>query len=204
MKTNKHLLLYVSRSLLFLIVAVVISCNKKFDAPPSYMPPNITANTSIAALKAMHTSGNADSITADAIIEGVVIANDSSGNFYKQIILQDSSGGIAVNIDDYNLYSSFPIGRKVYVKLNGLFINDDGGLMYIGTSPDAGGKLSGIPSMLKDKYLIKGDLNMPVVPTDVSIDDLKSDNDKYAYMLIRLSNFEVKDSGYCQRHMRMQ
>jgi hypothetical protein len=192
MKTNKHLLLYVSFSLLLFIVAVVISCNRKFDAPPSYIPPDISANTSIAALKAMHRQGNADSITTDVIIEGVVTANDSSGNFYKQIILQDSTGGIAVNIDDYNLYSSFPIGRKVYVKLDGLFINDDGGLMYIGTSPDAGGKLAGIPSMLKDKYLIKGDLNVPVAPTDVSVDDLKSNNDKYAYMLIRLNNFEVK------------
>jgi hypothetical protein len=192
MKTNKHSLLYGSCSLLLLIVAAVISCNKKFDAPPSYIPPDITANITIAALKATHTSGNADSIITDAIIEGVVIANDSSGNFYKQIILQDSTGGIAVNIDDYNLYSSFPVGRKVYMKLNSLFINDDGGLMYIGTSPDAGGKLAGIPSRLKDKYLIKGDLNVPVVPTDVSVDDLKNDNTKYAYMLIRLSNFEVK------------
>src|SRR3954471_19784671 len=172
MKTNKHLLLYVSSSLLLVFVAVVISCNKKFDTPPPYIPPDITANTTIAALKATHTSGNADSIITDAIIEGVVIANDSSGNFYKQIILQDSTGGVAVNLDDNNLYSSFPIGRKVYVKLNGLYMNDDGGLIYIGTSPDAGGKLSGIPSRLKDKYLIKGDLNVPVVPTDVSIDDL--------------------------------
>src|SRR5438270_10618728 len=145
MKTNKHLLIYVSSSLLLFIFAVVISCNKKFDAPPSYIPPDITANISIAALKTIHTLGNADSITTDAIIEGVVIANDSSGNFYKQIILQDSTGGIAINVDDYNLYSSFPIGRKVYVKLNGLFINDDGGLMYIGTSPDAGGRWQVLP-----------------------------------------------------------
>src|SRR4051812_5782056 len=192
MKTNKHLLLYVSCSLLLLIVVAVLSCNKKFDAPPAYIPPDIIANTSIEALKAMHTPGNADSITTDVIIAGVVIANDSSGNFYKQIVLQDSTGGIAVNIDDYNLYTSFPIGRKVYVKLNGLYMNDDGGLVYIGTSPDAGGKLAGIPSKLKDKCLIKGDLNMPITPMDVSVQDLKSNNDKYAYTLIRLSNFEVK------------
>src|SRR5439155_23583591 len=123
-----------------------------------------------------HTSGNADSITTDAIIAGVVIANDSSGNFYKHIILQDSTGGIAVNIDDYNLFTSYPVGRKIYVKLKGLFINDDGWLVYIGTSPDAGGKLAGIPSKVKDKYVIKGELNVPVVPTDVSVQDLKNNN----------------------------
>jgi len=192
MKTNKHLFLYVICSSLFLIIVVAISCNKKFDAPPAYIPPDIIANTSISALKTMHTSGHADSIITDAIIAGVVIANDSSGNFYKQIILQDSTGGIAVNIDDYNLYTSYPIGRKVYVKMNGLFINDDGGLVYIGTSPDAGGKLAGISSKVKEKYVIKGELNVPVVPTDVSVQDLKNNNDKYGYLLIRLNNFEVK------------
>lgn len=192
MKRSKHLLIYSTISLLALGVGLILSCNKKFDAPPGYIPPDISANTSIAALKAMHTPGNADSIVTDVIIAGVVIANDSSGNFYKQIILQDSTGGIAISIDDYNLYTSYPIGRKVYIKANGLYMNDDGGLMYIGTSPDAGGKLAGIPSRLRDKYVIKGELNVSVALTDVSIQDLKSDNDKYAYTLIRLNNFEVK------------
>lgn len=109
MKRNKFLLLYSSILLLLITLFIAISCNKKFDAPPVYIPPDITANTTIAALKAMHTPANADSIKTDLIIAGVVIANDSSGNFYKQIIIQDSTGGIAVSIDDYNLYTSFPI-----------------------------------------------------------------------------------------------
>ncbi|TKK71795.1 lamin tail domain-containing protein [Ilyomonas limi] len=192
MKTKKTLLLNAAILLIVITFNVVISCNKKFDTPPIYIPPNITANTTIAALKAVHTSGHADSIETDAIIAGVVIANDSSGNFYKQIIIQDSTAGIAVSIDDNNLYTSFPIGRKVYVQLNGLYINDDGGLIYLGTSPDAGGRLTGIPSRLKDKYLIKGELHIPIIPADVTVQDLKSDNDKYAYTLIRLNNFEVK------------
>ena len=192
MRIKKSLLLFCSICLLLITIIVAISCNKKFDVPPVYIPPDITANTTIAALKAMHTFGNPDSIKTDMIIAGVVIANDSSGNFYKQIIIQDATGGIAVSIDDYNLYTSFPIGRKVYVKLSGLYMNDDGGLIYIGTSPDAGGNLSGIPSLLKDNYLIKGELNVPVSPTDVTVQDLKTDNDKYAYTLIRLNNFEVK------------
>ncbi len=192
MKTNKHLLLFFVCILVLMTMVAVISCNKKFDAPPVYIPPKITATTTIGALKAVHSLGKPDSVKTDAIIEGIVIANDSSGNFYKQIVLQDATGGIAVNIDDYNLYTSFPIGRKVYVQLNGLYVNDDAGLVYIGTSPDAGGRLAGIPSRMKDKYLVKGELNMPVTPTDVTIQELKADNDKYAYTLIRLNNVEVK------------
>ncbi len=192
MKRHKFLLLYSISIVLFSTIVAALSCNKKFDAPPAFIPPNITATMTIAALKAVHTAGKMDSVKTDAVIEGVVIANDSSGSFYKQIIIQDTSGGIAVNIDDYSLYTSFPLGRKVYVKLNGLYMNDDNGLLYIGTSPDSEGNLAGIPSRLKDKYLVKGEPGVPVVPTDVTVQDLKSNNDKYAYTLIRLNNFEVK------------
>src|SRR6476469_3458463 len=101
--SNKLILIYAATFLSALTIFTAISCNKKFDAPPAYIAPKIVANTTIATLKSMHTPGNADSIKTDLIIAGVVIANDSSGNFYKQIILQDSTGGIAINIDDYNL-----------------------------------------------------------------------------------------------------
>ena len=47
---------------------LIISCNKKFDEPPDYVPPNITADLTIADLKAMHTNGNVEQITVDNII----------------------------------------------------------------------------------------------------------------------------------------
>lgn len=194
-----RLLLCTACAIAALVIAIV-SCNKKFDAPPGYIPPNITANTSIAELKSKHVSGQVDSLAnldptkPDMIIGGVVIANDSSGNFYKQIVLQDSTGGIAVSIDDYNLYASFPIGRKVYVKLKGLFMSENDGLIYVGGSPDAGGTVSGIASRLKDQYLVKGEINVPVTPTTVTIADLRNNPTKYMYTLIQFNSFEVKDS----------
>ncbi|MBE7179526.1 MAG: hypothetical protein INR69_24195, partial [Mucilaginibacter polytrichastri] len=159
-----------------------------------YIPPNITANTTIAALKQMHVSGQVDSLSTDIVIGGVVIANDSSGNFYKQIILQDSTGGIAVSIDDYNLYATFPIGRKVYVKAKGLFMSEDAGLLYLGGSPAADGTVSGIASRLKDLYVVKAETNVPVTPAVVSIADLRNNPTKYMYTLVQFNNFEVKDS----------
>ncbi len=188
-----RLLLCTACAIAALVIAVV-SCNKKFDAPPGYVPPNITANTTIAQLKAEHVSGQVDSLATDMIIAGTVIANDSSGNFYKQIVLQDSTGGISISIDDYNLYATFPIGRKVYVKLKGLFMSEDAGLIYIGGTPDNGGTVGGIASRLKDQYIVKGEINVPVTPTTVTINDLKNNPAKYMYTLVQFSNFEVKDS----------
>ncbi len=183
MKNKQFRLLLIAICTVATFAVAVISCNKKFDAPPGFIPPNISATMSIQSLKMMHNSGSVDSISTDDIISGVVIANDSSGNFYKQIVIQDSTGGIAINIDDYNLYASFPIGRRVYVKMKGLYISENSGLLYIGGTPDNGGTVSGIASRLKDQYLVKGEINVPVAPAVVSIADLKNNPDKFMYML---------------------
>ena len=70
------------------------ACKKNFDNPPGAADPAIVANTSIKALKAMHTAAGAyDVITTDIIISGVVVADDKSGNLYKQLFIQDATGG---------------------------------------------------------------------------------------------------------------
>ncbi len=56
-------------------------------------------------------------------IEGTVIADDESGNTYKKLIVQDSTAGIAINIDRNQFYATYPIGRNVYVKLEDLYID---------------------------------------------------------------------------------
>ncbi len=174
-----------------LCIFIILSCNKKFDEPPAYVPPNLTSTLTIAQLKAMHTMGNAETITTDDIIEGIVVANDSSGNFYKQIIIEDSTAGIAIDIDDYNLYTSYPVGRNVFVKLNGLILYDDSKLIEIGASKDVNNNINPIAAPLKDKYVIKGATNAPLVPKVLDVSDL---NDSYQNMLIQLTNMEFAEA----------
>ena len=168
----------------------LLSCNKKFDAPPPYSPPKIQSTLTIEQLKAMHVTGSNETINTDNIIEGIVIANDSSGNFYKQIIIEDSTAGIAVNIDDYNLYTSYPEGRIVFIKLKGLILYDDNKLIEIGGSKDVTGAITPIASPLKDDYVIKGNYGNVVKPKIVDITEL---NDAYQNMLIQLNDFEFDD-----------
>src|SRR5687767_11019817 len=126
--------LHMLRSLLALVTAglFLASCNKKFDEPPAFIEPNITANTTIKQLKAMHTIGAIEKISQDLVIAGVVVADDRSGNFYKSIAIQDETGGITVRLDGTNLYTTYPVGRKVYIKLNGLYVGDYNRLIQIG------------------------------------------------------------------------
>ena len=97
-----------------LVIAAGISlssCKKDFDNPPAYVDPGVVANTSIATLKALHVAGGYEQITGDLIISGTVIADDKGGNLYKEIYIQDATGGIAIEI--YAGYFCLKFGAHV-------------------------------------------------------------------------------------------
>lgn len=77
--------------------------------------------------------------TEDAILEGYVISSDETGNFFKTISIQNNpqnptSKGIQVEIDANSLYTQYPIGSKVQIKLKGLVAGDDRGLIKLGST----------------------------------------------------------------------
>lgn len=169
------------------------SCNKDFDSPPAPADPALVANTTIAGLKAMHTVGGAyDVISADIIISGVVVANDKSGNFYKQLFIQDSTGGIQVLLDANSLYGTYPVGRRLFIKCKDLCLSDYNKMIELGVKATVAGlpSIEGIPSGLLNKYVIGGSLNNPVAAKTVSVDELTTSmQDKYLGTLIELQNF---------------
>lgn len=57
--------------------------------------------------------------SADDVIEAYVTSSDEGGNFYKSISMVSVDGlkGFSVPVDDYNLYTKFEPGRKVFVKM---------------------------------------------------------------------------------------
>src|SRR4051812_24420227 len=169
---------------------VIISCNKKFDEPPAYVAPNITGDLTISDLKAMHTTSHLEQIAVDKTISGIVIADDRSGEFYKTIVIQDSTGGISIKLDGYDLYTNYPIGRMIFIKVKELYLGDynkliqlGGGINNSGSTPD----LAPIASPLFDQYIIKGTLNNFVTPRLIKVSDL---NDSYQNTLIQLDSFE--------------
>ena len=167
------------------------SCKREFDEPPTFIDPNITPTMTIAQLKAMHITGQVETLTS-GIIEGIVNADDKSGNYYKQISIQDASGGITIRMDGLNLHANYPVGRKVYVNLAGLFMGDYAGLIQLGGSIDNSDpsflNVNPIASNLFDTYVVKGSPGNEVVPTTVP--SVSALNDSYQSMLIKLENFE--------------
>ncbi|WP_158638428.1 DUF5689 domain-containing protein [Panacibacter ginsenosidivorans] len=177
-------------SLAIVAVCITVSCNKKFDEPPVYTAPDIIPDLTISDLKAMHVSGKFEQITTDKTIGGIVVADDRTGEFYKTIVIEDETGGISVKLDAYDLYTKYPVGRKVYIKVKDLYLGDYNKLIEIGGGVDNTGsspRLDEIPSVLIDKYVIKGTLDNAVTPKVVTVDEL---DDSYQNMLIQLDNYE--------------
>ena len=69
-------------------------------------------------------------------VEGYVISNDQAGNFFEELIMQnapaDPVSGIKVLIDVNPLFITYEVGRKVYVRLDGLSAGYDSGVLTLG------------------------------------------------------------------------
>src|SRR4051812_23465971 len=91
------------KSLLLLMVTALAftSCVKKEydDVTTANVDPALTATHTIHELQALATGSVGVLIDEDIIIAGIVVADDSSGNIYKKLILQQDSSGIAINLD---------------------------------------------------------------------------------------------------------
>lgn len=189
--------IFLAVSILIAIFAastIISSCKKIFDEPPAPADPNITANTTIAALKAMHTvTGAYDVITTDKIIAGVVVADDKSGNLYKSLYLQDATGAINILLDASGLFATYPVGRKLFINCKGLCLSDYNKMIQLGIKATVSGSpsLEAIPSGSITQYITGGSINNTITPKVVTVSQLTTNmQDQYLGSLIQLDNYE--------------
>lgn len=185
--------------ILLLTGLTVTSCQKKFTDPPPEGEPDIVANITIKDVKARYAAGAPVAIVDDAIIEGIVSCDDKSGNYYQQIAIQDATGGVLLRLAGSNHYNKYPVGRKVWVKLKGLYLGQYSGTLQFGGGVDSPylnqGGVTLLASNLQDQHLIKGPLNQPLVPQVVNVSQLTTNiQDKYVSTLIKLEGFEFSGS----------
>ena len=178
-----------------LLAGALFGCKKTFTEPEPYGPPGVVANISIRDVKTRYTSGAAVAITDELIIQGVVSCDDKSGNYYQQIAIQDSTGGILLRLAGTNLHTQYPVGRRLFVKLKGLYLGQYGGTLQFGGGVDsayiAQGGVTLLAYNLFDQHIIKGPLNQPLVPKVVSVSQLTTTlQDPYISTLIQLADME--------------
>lgn len=193
---------YIKSTAVLLLTMALASCLKKeYAAPPdsTQYNPQLPVSMSIRQLSnmALDLGDGKYRELGDSTICGVVIGDDKSGNIYKQLIIQDTSGaGIAVVIDKTTLYGDYPAGRQVYIRLKGLKVMNYKGLPELIYSYDSAQKQSnGIPSTLLPNYLVKGSYPNKVTPKVVTMPDLFSNPYMYVNTLVKLENVQFDQSS---------
>jgi hypothetical protein len=181
-------------------LAILNGCRKKADVPAdvSTYDPKLQVTHTILDLKVMAGSASIPyQFTDDIIVQGVVTADDRSGNFYKQIMIQDGSAGIPLLLERASLYNDYPIGRKLYIKCKGLYVGVYGGMKQLGWAVDNSGSVVGIPSALFTQFIVKANYPNPLPIRSFTLAQLYDsvNSDAMLGSLVRIdSNCEFRDA----------
>ncbi|MEA2041699.1 MAG: DUF5689 domain-containing protein [Bacteroidota bacterium] len=189
MKNYTKTLLFIS----MIGVLFMASCiNYDFeDAEKQSYTVDFEANTTIDELKAFY----GDSLTPipdSVIIRGTVVANDVTGNYYKAIVLQDSTAGIEIGLNRYELHNLYHIGDLVYIKCAGLYVGDDNGTIKLGG--DYQGSVGRIEEPMIQDYMFKSGGGVVIEPELISFNQF---NTARINTIVKIENvqFALSDLG---------
>ena len=186
MKINK-IITFLS---LFILLAFITSCvnDDDFNLPNiNIVDPNITPNMTFANVLSRYeqavTGGDAIATfddTQDLYIEGYVISSDKSGNFFEELIIQNKTDGSSdaadprlgflIEINVRGLSDTFEVGRKVYVKMNGLAVGLSHGVFVIGKP--SGNTIAQLEGFEYKDFVIRDPQVASLTPKVVAMQDL--------------------------------
>ena len=189
MKIKTSLTIFIS-SIAIVVLFFSAACLKQTAYAQPVNGNDTDSLISIKALRKLHAMGNFEPITKSMALEATIVSNDEHDNLYKSISIQDSSGGILLNLDGSSLYQTYPVGTTIRVRLQNLFLTDYRRMLQIVASIDtSSGQLltTGIPVPLFSKFIKVVKENTNVVPMLVSFKNLA---DSLQGRLIKISNVE--------------
>ena len=182
---------------LFTLLLGFSACvDDEFDVPPvDGEDPGLTANYTIAELKALSAPDDLVTIEEDLIIKGTIIADDRAGNFFRTFYLQDETAGMEILINLADAYVYYPVGRELYIKLQGLVVGQYAGNAQLGGyifEEDGGRELGRIIDLTA--HLFEGQRGVDIVPVPKSISEL-NDSDLGSLVTLADVEFAQNDTG---------
>ena len=196
----------LNQNLLFIFLFGLLpltSCveDDDFDTPQfEQTPPEIDGTIiSLSALEGILAQNDNGPFTFEGtnnVVEAYVISNDESGNFFRELIVQDQpenpTYGVAVQIDVNPLFTKYDFGRKIYIKLDGLSVGQrEGNEARLGIVD--GINIAGIPESFVEEHLIRDTLIADIIPVQKQLSDLSfSDVNTY----IELTDVQFSNSYF--------
>ncbi len=125
----------------------------------------------------------------DLYMEAYVVSTDEGGNFFEEIVLQDKAenptAGIVIQVDVNPLFTQYEFGRKVYIKLDGLSVSEDNGVIQLGRAN--GNNLDKLSATQRVEHIFRDPEVATIVPLEVNISDFSNDLES---LFIRLNDVQ--------------
>lgn len=196
-------------SYLFLLIQFAACVHDDSYSEPDlegYQCADLSPTLSLSALKAKYVSSvYIFPENSTEIVEGYVSSTDETGNIYKTIYIQDKpenpTQGFVISVDLLSVYTKFPQGSKIYIKLGGLAVGIYGGVVQLGIQEAGSGNttaVSRIPEQLiKNKIFRSCSVREKIVPFVLTSAQMFSANDRYIGCLIQMNNAEFDSRVLC-------
>lgn len=192
MKTNNFYRICVLLFMMSLSVSCVQDDDFNVPVPGDPIEPadELTANITIAEVKELFP-GYTTEFVSDLILEAYVVSSDAYGNFYKEVYLQDHpsnpTAGIKLVLDKQDIFLTYNVGRKVFIKLKGLFIGEGkGDVLTIGQEFE--GEITGISETAIPDFVVNSATVEPVIGKLMQFSEI---TDAHIGMYVTIPNTQV-------------
>jgi len=192
--------------LLILILGVVLtSCFKPDEVPPLKFDGE--ANMTIAELQSLHelsathptTVLDTNVLKIESVITGIVTSTDEFGSSYKEIYIQDETGGVCIRTSNTSYYKKYRLGQRVFVKLNGLCLGNyvsgsNCGAYQLGLFGNTNGGIEFLSARAENLHVFRHDIPVarPAPKVIKKFSDLELPRDYHT--LVRLENCYFVDA----------
>lgn len=136
---------------------------------------DIKSNTSLSRLRTLSMGEQATTHNADIIISGIVTSDDSKGNFYKTLFIEDGTAAAELFVGFYDLCTVYPPSSQIFIKLNGCATYIDDGTLQIGLPAESysTGEIDYFQTrVVADKYIIRDTKLHDIQPLQLAVNQL--------------------------------
>ena len=130
---------------------------------------------SIQSILDLRVDGEETNIGTESFLKATVVSSDETRNFFKTIVVQDETGGIAILVDDVGTYVDYVIGADVFVALQDLYVSEFNGVPQLGYAPSTS-NVKRIPEGLVRNIVINAGTVGFASTTALTLDNLSERN----------------------------
>ena len=160
-------------------ISLFASCKPEYDEPPIRTIPEGNVLTIQQMKDLYYASGVGFTIEEDYSVYCVVTTDETTGNFYKEVYVQDTTGAIQLRLlNSGGLYR----GDSVRLYLKGTYISEYKGMMQL-------------DSVDTDNNVIKQATGATIIPHVTTIDQLNANNDQGKWIKLENVEFSSSDLG---------